>query len=208
MFFSINQIDNAFFEVIRLALVSGGYLPDVVIYNTESTFKTALQAIKASNKPIIKVFGVGNYKARNEVKDNKIVIDRLGTKVGTIGTNGVKVFEENVNGNFTEKEYPKQTLNITYQISFVATEQSNDDLIMEILQGLFDEKGFLAGIDNNGTTTNKFHYHKTEQSGGSNENFIERMIRYEVSNVFISQIKTIGTEIPPMTVFEYTEELN
>jgi hypothetical protein len=209
MFFSLSNIDNGFEEAIRLALVQGGYLPDVLVHNTQTSFKNACQAIIDSGKPVIRVFGVGNYKARGEIKNNKIVIDRLGTKKGSIGTNKATVFEENVNGNFTQKEFPKQTLNIIYQVSFVTSEQKNDDLINEILQNIFDEKGALFGYENNGTITEKsFTYHKIEQSGGSNENYIERAIRYEVSNVFISPLKTVATEVPPMEVFEFTQEIN
>jgi hypothetical protein len=208
MFFTITQINNGFEEAIRLALVQGGYLPDVLVTNTQTLFNNACNAIKASGKPVIRVFGVGNYKARGEIENNKIVIDRLGTKKGSIGAKSAMFFEENLSGNFTQKEFPKQTTTITYQISWVTSEQSIDDLITGILHDIFDEKGVLFGYDNNGTKTElPFTYHKTDESGGSNENYIERIVRFDVTDVFISTAKTIAENIPPMIEYFFTEQI-
>ena len=209
MFFSINQIDNAFFEVIRLALVAGGYLPDVVIYNTESTFKTALQAITAANKPIIRVFGVGNYKARNDIKGNKIVIDRLGTEKGSYGSPNLKEYESSGLNVFVEKQYPKNTVNINYQISFLTSEQKVDNILTTLIMQSLDEKGTLKGLNDSATyTQNEFHYFKQAQSYQNNENeLIERAFRFTVTDIYITEKTIVQEDITIMEDFTFLTDI-
>lgn len=193
MTFTLDQINRAFFEAIRLKLVALGHLPDVLIYNTDASFKTACDAL---TKPLIKIFGVGNYKARQGVKNNKIVIDRLNISQGSIGFVGARFVLEELEDPESEAQqeaqqyqqitYPQRTENVNYQISYVCSDNAIDNLIRTIILSTLDVRGRLKGVNANRTLTeNYFLYDKTNEAESNNDGFIERYLRYEVSNVLL-----------------------
>jgi hypothetical protein len=197
MFFTLDQIENGLFEALRIALVQGGYLPDVTVYTSQATFKAQIEAIRAANKPVIMLYGVGNYKARGETKNNKIVIDRLNTERGSIGTPQAYTYQLQPNGKYSQMKYPNAPQNILFQVSWVCEEQSVNNLIETLVLETFDTKGHAKGYDNNGTpTTSSFHYVKQDEGQNNEDKFIDRYVRYLVPNVYITSQKVVATDIP------------
>lgn len=201
MIFTLDQINRAFFEGLRLKLVALGHLPDTLLYNTDSAFKTACDNL---SKPLITIFGVGSYKARQNVKNNKIVIDRLTISQGSIGFIGA---EYKASGQeYQEKKYPQRTENITYQISYVCSENSMDNIMRNIIASTLDTRGKLKGVNENRTlTTDYFLYDKNNEAENINDDYIERYMRYEVSNVLLTEPQI--TVIPKATTITIDKEI-
>jgi hypothetical protein len=149
---------------------------------------------------LITIFGVGSYKARQDVKNNKIVIDRLTISQGDIGFTGV---EYKVSGNqYQEKKYPQRTENITYQISYVCSDNSMDNTMRNIIATTLDTRGKLKGVKEDRTlTTNYFLYDKNNEADSINDDYIERYMRYEVSNVLLTEPQiTIVPRVETITI--------
>jgi hypothetical protein len=208
MFFTLDQIENGFFEAIRLSLIQGGYLPDITVYPTQSQFKAQIEAIIADNKPVIRLYGVGNYKARAETSNAKIVIDRLTTSRGSIATPNRITYQQQPNLKYSALKSPQAPQNVLFQISWVSEDQSVNNLIEGLMLECLDTKGYLIGYNGNATpTTDKFYYVKQDEGQNNEDKFIERYVRYVVPNVYITQPKVVQTDIPLATEI-YTDVIS
>lgn len=74
------KVERSVFEVLRLALVEYGYLPDVTTFPNnaagESAYNAAKKSIKTSKGFCIELFGVGSQKDKYLKKVPRIVISR------------------------------------------------------------------------------------------------------------------------------------
>lgn len=204
--FELAEIDRGIFEAIRLVLVNAGYLPNRATVGSVGAFNTAKQAIIASGKEVIEVFGVGNYKDRQDIKNNKIVIDRTGGRLGSIGGMGNTYFEQTATDVFDEYAYPSQTRDIDYQITYICSSTKYDRILNGLITSVIYEKGFLKGIKADGTpTADAFHYSLDDEKDNSDGEYIERVFRLTVNEVFVGlprkvnegvvTVKHIGIEI-------------
>jgi len=206
MFFTLDQINRAFYEPLRLHLVENGYLPDI-IGKTKEQFETEKQAIYNAKKPLIQVFGVGVYKARQAVENNKIIIDRTGIFEGQISNSDAKFYTEKQDGRFVERQYPNISRNIEYQISYVTDNGAIDNLLINILLDTFGNTRTLFGVNSDHSfTENSFTFAEVGNTDNTNGKYIERFFRYMVKNVYISDAKVSQEDVAPMEKFIITRK--
>lgn len=202
MRFQLAEIDRAFYEHLRIAIVAQGLLPDITAYADAESYATALQAI---NNPI-EIFGVGNQVARGRVKDNKIVIDRILLQKGNIGALSVEThtaYEEGGVEKRRRERFPSSTYNITYQIGYTTNNIESDRILHQIILDKLGGHGFLNGIKQDGTMTeSKFHYDNIDYRDMSSGDYTERIFRYAVKDVFISENAVLEEGLSPLIDFQ------
>ncbi len=191
--FSIATIDRTFFEVIRTQLVAEGYCPDRANLTTEAALKAAKQTIVSSGKEIIEIFGTANYEDRQAVKNNKIVIHRLGIDRGEIGGWGVHQYE-NQGTSYLKSKLPSETVHINYQVSYLTNSIAYDRIIHKILFSVLAQKGNLQALtEGSNPTIKSFDYQRIDYKDLSAEKYIEKAIRYQALNITLAEeVQAVG----------------
>lgn len=204
MYFDISEIDRTFFELLRLELVAQGFLPDRTLVTTPAGIKTAKANIVTGGKEVIELFGVGNYKDRQKVSTNKIVIDRLQTDLGGIGSYGVYTYRAKDDAptpaGYIKEQLPANTSNVLYQITYVVESTKYDRIIANIIQNVLDNRGCVQGFREDRTRTEHyFDYVQTDYKDMSGSDYIERVYRFTVSNIYLRPNKVVDTNIATLT---------
>jgi len=205
--FELAEIDRGLFEALRLAVVSLGYLPDRTLYSTLAAYELAKQAIKGTGKELIDVFGVGNYKNRYALQNNKIVIDRTANRRGAVGGAMLTMYTPTSNPDkFDEWLLPKQTRDIDYIITYVCSSTQYDRILYSIVTDTLRDKSSIKGVKEDGSFTEQsFFLVQTSESDSSDGEYIERKFSYTVENVYVgkpilkqagvSRVKRIEVEV-------------
>jgi len=214
--FTLFEVSRAFYEALRVQLVSRGHLPNIATYlqmeqdlitsgvSVSLAKKQALQAYQTAKKTIndlIEVFGVGDYTGRGEFKGSMFVVDRLNFDRGKVGTFKEKYYKD-VLGTLKEYELPKFTRNIFYQVSYATNEVRLDNLMNQIIFDTFGVEGWLNGIQDDGSETeNRFEYAEINNADNSDGKYIERNFRYEAKNIFLETPKVTNENVTRLKIF-------
>lgn len=213
MFFTYAEIDRTITDIIRLAAVQAGYLPDITAMADAAAYATAKQAVRDSGKQVIEVYGVGTGKSRDEKSINKITIDRKGGEPGTIGGWPSTFFVSQViesQTQFNKYFYPDQTKNIKYEIRCIGAKAEYYRIMEEIIHDNLGMQKFLVAVDaTTGAPSGKFFYiEQTAEVDVSSADFLETYFQYSVKDVFITAAvaggKLIRANIVPLTDVEVT----
>lgn len=193
MTFRYEQVERGISEALRLKCIALGLLPDRRIYlpNNFAGYTAAKQTIRNGGGKVIEVYGIGSVEARDTKKYNSIYIDGDDSVPGSIGMFGTKTFVERVDG-ITGKTvydvYLNQTGTVTleYQISYMTDDADYDRIIKEIIFDVLKVRGFLLGINDDGTTmTRGFNTSYRTVIDKSGKDYIEKSFRYDVPDIAI-----------------------
>lgn len=184
-YFTLAQIDRAFFEVLRLKLVSLGYLPNKLLlsnidYENE---KKNLQ----NNNNLVDLYGVGGYEVKEQIKYSTIIIERINEKYGDISNSDDIIFDRQTDGSFKTYFLPRSMSNLSYQIRIICKDIKKERILDSIVRSVILTKGYFMGVNEDRTTTqNLFAY---QRQGNINLSlsppYIEKIYPLEVVNVFI-----------------------
>ena len=198
MIFKLEEIDRGIFEALRLKLVSGGYLPDIALFQNDSAGYDAAKKLIAQNGTLIEVVGVGDISARGELHLNKIFIDRTDGRPGNIGGFATKTYLPNTLDPEKTDIYlnPTSSDNITYEITYITNLTRVDRIIYQAIRNVFKRNGYVYGIKQDGTRTAKGFefYYRTEMDKSGNK-FMEKTFMYEAVDVFIEEMEFLETVV-------------
>jgi len=214
--FDIEHIDNGVELQVRQIVEALGYWPNQTQFfkdDDEPGFDAALTAAIAAQdtQPLIKVFGPGGYRDREQLMENNIVISRTGIQPGDIGFSNPIAYEE-YSGAMSEQLFRKVqteegTKNISYDIRFFCNNTDLDRAISDILIRAFSTRKYVYGqiitegpnsITN--TTQGFWVFPIGDPVELSSMNYIERLYRFLVVDVCLEDNVTLYEGIPPMTV--------
>jgi hypothetical protein len=197
MYFTLEQTDRAIFETIRTELVAQGYTPDITVHTTEIAYNTALQAIKTAGKQPVNIYGVGEWRAKKELKYNTIIIERVNRTLSNLGYHGEVYYELNGSNKYDKKQTPYETVQLAYNVTMVCDNTQNERILQGILYNALDAVKTLKGVNGNGTETdNTFLLFRQDIINQSGADFIEYIFRYNTSEVFLEIDKIIEADLP------------
>ncbi|HOZ81944.1 MAG TPA: hypothetical protein PLJ18_11510 [Niabella sp.] len=227
MKFKQSEISDGIFEVIRKAVVAGGYLPDFVSAGSSSAYQSAKGAIISSGKEVIEVFNVGTYKSKGEDMNNNIIINRASVVPAKIGTGKEIAFVQNDNGTFDKIHTPDTRYDIMYSISYNTISEKYAEIIEDIILNAFESRKFIRAVRSNGdiimNVLDDYNNDLSDDFGGSIEsienvagfwlmnrgfvdtsgtNFIEKQWRFEAINIDLIGWKNIDT-VPQLVQFDF-----
>lgn len=186
MYFELSELDRAFYEYLRLAIVAKNWLPDISVLS-EADYFTQINALISSQIRVVEIFGVGSIKDRDRDSVNKIVVDRIDLGPDSIGAYGTKHYERTSPTTYKKLARPSMTYSVTYQIGYVTDNTEDDRQLMSLFLSVFGAMGCKQGIKEDGTKTeNYFTYTQVDFKDNSDGDYFERIFRYKISNVFIS----------------------
>lgn len=200
MALKLEHIDRAIEWTLRDVVISKGYWPDQRTFITnddEAGFNAALAALTQR----IDVFGVGNYKDREQLLKNNIIIDRdNGIGDGMVGHSFPYRFDLNPNKTYKKVYVGEGSSNVEYEIRFVADDVNLDRVINMIVQEAIGKRKQIFGMNDDFTWKEESFY--IERNGPavdlSDKDFLERVFRFVVKDVILDEEKTTQNNIPPI----------
>jgi hypothetical protein len=191
----LGEIDRAFEKAIRDEVVKQGYWPDITPFlstNDITGFEAAKAAIRASGKKLIEVSGVGNYADREELTNNEMIIDRLPATPGRLAAGNI-FYEKKDENTYYKLRMPQKTSNIEYNIRMVTNDIAYERLINGIVNKILGRRKVLSGVLDTGVLTeNKFRLYYAGELDLSNGEWIEKVYRYIVQDVFLEEPEVLG----------------
>lgn len=200
MAFKIENIDRAIEWAIRDEIISRGYWPDqraFIASDDESGFNTALDAMTTR----IDVFGVGNFKDREQLRVNNVIIDREDITDGDIGYSQPYRFDLQSDFSFKKIRTAQGTSHLEYEVRFVCDNVALDREINMIMIKSIGRRTFVYGINDDLTNMDEGFW--IERNGPpvdmSDKDFIERVFRFIVKDVVLDEEEDAATGIKPIT---------
>ena len=208
--YTLEELDRAIFEVLRLKVVATGYLPDVTAYPVTADFIAAKNAMRTAKGQLIEVDGVSSGVSKFAKSVSKIIILRTGVSQGSFGGGeGSKYFVHQPTGNkFNKRKYPQSTFKVSYEVRIVCDTVSMERILMQIVGETFEYGNILlrpATIS--GDTTDKRYCtaNMRDAINVSASDLMEWMYKVDISDVFLSEGAVTSSDIVPMT--EVTENI-
>lgn len=203
----IEYIDNAIFEVLRLALVENNYLPDVTIYTDIDSFETAKEALRQAqtDKQLIDICGVGTAYSHGKKVTCKIIIDRKREYDGYIGSTATNYYEKYIDtenrNKFKKMLMPANSKNIEYEIRIVSNNIKKERVMKELIDNAIGSYSNITCVDETGTQTNDtFVIKRTDLIKVANiDNITEWVFDYLVRDVYIEEPKLVTDKIAELT---------
>lgn len=198
--FKIENIDRAIEWAIRDEIISRGYWPDQRAFITaddEAGYNAAIAALATR----VDVFGVGNFKDREQLRINNIIIDREDITDGDIGYSQPFRFDLMPDKSFKKVRTAEGTSHIEYEIRFVCDDITLDRIINMVMIKAIGRRSFLHGM--NDDLTNMEETFLIERNGPpvdmSAKDFIERVFRFMVKDVMLDEDEDEQLNIKPIT---------
>lgn len=203
---TIQEIDRAIYESIRLGVVEAGRLPDWrSMAGTGTTKQANYEAAKSvlrATVSLIEVVSIGSFNSKDEKTLNRISINRKAITNGSIGTAGVHEYIPNGNSTFNKLTYPDSSSDIAYEVRVITDKTADERLCGTILNKALGKKRAITLFDDN-FAPNTAKYFMLEFTGSvdvSNADFREVIYNYSVRDVFIDEVEELSTVVPLTTV--------
>jgi hypothetical protein len=200
--FKIENIDRAIEWAIRDEVIRVNGWPDersFISSPNESAYNAAINAIPAKDR--IDTFGVGNYKDREQLKMNNIIIEMEGIYDGNLGIGNPMEFELMPDKTYNKNDLGGGSSTLEYEVRFVCDNVALDRIINTIMLKALGKRKFIYGM--NDDLTNMTDGFWVERNGNpvnlSGKNYIERLFRFIIRDVFIDECKVVETGISMVT---------
>jgi hypothetical protein len=215
MVFKLEQIDRAIELAIRRVVIMLGYWPDQELFEGDDAgFEEAKQAIVASGKPLIKVYGTGSPDARGELDANNIMIDRKVVGFGDKGHAQAFFYESYPDENglqvYRQLKTAEVTNDIQYEVRFLADDIELDRVIIQIIMIALSNRMYLKGVKDDLSRTVDGFWIMAEGTPVdlSGENYLERLWRYIVKDVIITPTEVVAERISRIENIEVVMEVS
>lgn len=191
--YTLEQIDNAVYNAIRLQAVALGYLPDETLFTDAKSYEDAKDAIRIAKGFCIEVYPVNSKQQNQNNLDSTIIVQRDNITVGDIGGN-YKEIVPNEDGSFDVLQYPNSTYSISYN-AYLYTQVMNREYAMNsIIENGWLDRSILKGLNNDLTETEKgFTVKRNGVMDTSGVDYIERYYRLSVNSVYLTEPKYLYT---------------
>lgn len=209
----LSQADRTIYELLRVAIVDAGYLPDVTLFNNADDYKAAKQVITDSGKELIELFGVGAAEKRDVRSFCKIVINRKNVKRGSMGAVGLTMYDEVTVANvttFKKTQMPDYSADVEYELRVICEKASYDRICFDIILSALGQTKYVKAFDDDALVMdwdddqNVLINSTILNMDLSQEDMIERMYRYEMVDCWVQAEKLISSgSIVPITSIEW-----
>lgn len=198
------QLDRTIYEHIRRELVTAGVLPDRKLL-TAKQYAIAKQALKTAGN-LIDVFGSGSSEARDRKEVDRITILRKNTQRGSLGSKGVFYFEaqkdvdDNIVG-YTKTKPPTGNKNVIYEIRIIAVTAKSERIMITAVNdalGYGDYINIVDPITLEGIEDKMEFLAIAGDVDVSTTDFMERLITYQFTEVWVDASKVISTTVKPI----------
>lgn len=144
-------IDRSVYEVLRLLLVTEGYLPDITNFPNTPTGVIAYEA-EVANIAATKGFSIGLFGASSSYKKYEKVTPRIvyipkRVSTGDIGGGNVIRWEK-LGGEYLGRKSPTQTSNLQFEISLVAKDIRQLRVLLAVIGQVLSQRGYIPFYDN------------------------------------------------------------
>lgn len=203
--FEVAEIDRSVFEAIRLELVSAGYLPNVANYLIPDTADavdiaayTAAKKELSDDDHLIDLYGVGNYKSKQEKLIPKIVVLRKGIDTGSLGGMHATYYEQSTfkltpqsanSVGFIKYKYPTATKHIQYDIRIVCDTAELERIMLDIVYKALGEFKQMNPVLPTGSQDSErsFMIRSLNAINITSSDIIEWSLPYTVQDVWLSK---------------------
>lgn len=187
----LKNVDRALEWAIRDQAILKGYWPAnsraLITAGDDAGYQAAIDALTKK----IHVFGTGNFKDRQQIEQNNIIISRITVSPGDLFTASPYYFKlKDDSSSYQKLKSLPNTWHIEYEIRFVADDVYLDRALVGILNRTFPGNAFIRGINDDLSpmigTDEVFNIIRFGQPVDlSDENYIERVHRFMVLNVYL-----------------------
>lgn len=209
----LEDVDRTMYETLRAELVTAGLIVDITSFPADTdAYQVARRDLAQSNGlgEVAELFGVGNPKKRDTKTNAKVTVNRKDQRPGAVGASPEFKFLPVVDLQSGETTFNKymmwdQTYSITYEIRTAARNVSMDRLLQQAIDRVFGLRRFIpcwSSITTAFTIAEEdMLFVRLSQSAevSSAEDMIERVIRIEVDDVFISDMRLLESGIAEMS---------
>lgn len=194
----LEEIDRTLYECLRLELVSLGYLPDIVQFNTENDYLKAKKDIEDGKGFVVELHGVGSTEVRDAVQVCNVTLDRKGIPAGSLG-GGTFQYIPNSNGKFDKEQIPSMSSNVTYEVRVLSNSTKSERIITEMLLRVFGHRVYIPVLQQyNPDKKKNFLLISQGSVNVTATNLLERVFTFVVPDVWLGKSALIE-EIPPLT---------
>lgn len=206
----LEDVDRTVYQNLRVKLVLDQLIVDVTTVADPAAYMIARRDLAAANGLglVSELFGVGAPKKRDTKSNSKITIDRKDARPGTVGGSpAIRFIPRDVDGTIVFDKYKlwDQTYNFVYEIRTMSETAEMDRRIQETIDRVFGVRRYIKSWDDATqlflTTEESMLFVKLQNSVqvASVDDFIERVIRIEIDDVFISNMELLQAAIPEMS---------
>jgi len=202
-----DKYDRSVYERIRLKLVALGYLPDITAYATITLYDAAKETLKLTlpYKKVTEVFGIGMWRAKSCIEPNMIIISRKSETKGSLGGFPEVGFVKKLDGNFDKVQYPRHTKNLMYDIRVITSDIYWERVLTTLIEEVLGTEDYLPMVDptTGAPLAEAYMMLQTANLDMSSVEFLERMYKYTLKDVFVTEAKIIRANIPPLTRIDF-----
>lgn len=146
------RLDITIYELIRIALVAGGWLPDRTLYGPgdEGAFFAAIQVLKDAGH-YIALHNIQRNIAKGERELNAVYILHRRRKEAASAIGQVSY----VNQNQRQVTVPDSKWDITYEIRYVASSYAISITLQQLIANLFPIRKYFTLLDLSGQPTDE-----------------------------------------------------
>ena len=217
--FSFEEVDRTVYNTIRLLLVAGNHLPDVMSFPATEQGKLDYQAAKdALGDDLIEIFGVGTGNRRGLKDCNRIVINRKNGSPASSGMGGYPATKlvQTVPNPATpadkrwRKEYlPDAALDLHYDIRVISSTTKYERVMSTVLHTAIGLRRYMLAYSPDlsalsGKNFLVFYNTDTEIAADYLNDWAERMYFYTVADIWLDTgLHTISDAIVPLTSIDF-----
>lgn len=118
---TLEQVDRALYNLLRLAFVQAGILPDITTYPNNPTGASSYHSDKEALATCVELLGIGSRNSRGDKEPHTLIINRSDVipSVGIGGQNKTvytPVGDVKANGIYKAEKVPDSALNFEYEL--------------------------------------------------------------------------------------------
>lgn len=206
------QVANGIYDKLRLAIVAGGYFPDILAFtdpDDPAGFQAAKDAIIAGGKELIEVHNLGNWRDRQQMNPNDIFIDSQGNDPSVTGTRAQSEYAVNQGDpeRFDKVKSTDALYDISFQIRFFAESMEYSGIIEQFLVDTFGITEWVMAKDDSFVDLDNFPLHRVGSFDTSGEKFIEAGFSYSAIGINLAGSKSKG-EVHRFEEFTFEQKLS
>lgn len=198
---SLELVDRAIYETIRLELVNQQLTPDIVnaVSPQDWTDITKVFVNKFNDNDFVLLDSVSSIEKRFEKRQNVIQISRERIDNGSFGIYPEQFFNKNINNTFTKSVGANPNI-ISYEIRSIAISIKYQRALNDIIINSLRSNRYIT---TNGLT---FFVERIGIVDVSSTNFIETLYQYRVVDVYIEKDTILSENIT--TLVDINNDVN
>lgn len=199
--FTLEDIDRAIYNKLRIGLVDLGLLPDVAAYTGDVA---GYNAAKSALPNVVEIFGVGSGLSRNEMNISHVTVNRVNMSQGSLGAGPVTNFVEYENGTgdtrFKKVKHLAATKNLQYEVRLFTDSTYIERVVSSLILDSLSTVAYIHTYDDIDVVSENCFFLKNDGDVNmSTPEWMEWQYRYTAQDIWIGSETIIRDDIVPMT---------